>query len=60
MVDAFRQDYMHIALELLQNPTISLFNVQIVGLLIVLASLDSDEEIIERSGTYWDSNPHTR
>lgn len=60
MVDAFRQDYMNIALELLQNPTISLFNVQIAGLLIVLASRESDEDIIERSGTYWDSNPHMR
>lgn len=49
---------MRATIDYLLNPAVSLLCVQVVGLLIVLASRDSDEEILKRSGTYWDSNPH--
>jgi hypothetical protein len=42
----------------LSQSLVSLSIAQIVGLAILLAGLDSDDEIAARSGTYWGHNPH--
>lgn len=42
----------------LSDPLIALTVAQIAGLIILLAGLDSDEEIAARSGTYFNFNPH--
>lgn len=45
-------------IDFFANPSISLAIVQIVGLLILFAGFDSDEQILAKSGTYWNYNHH--
>jgi hypothetical protein len=42
----------------LSQPLVALTVTQIMGLAILLAGLDNDEDIAARSGTYFDYNPH--
>ena len=45
-------------IEYLSQPIVALAVTQFVGLIMILARLDRDEEIIARAGTYFDYNPH--